>query len=390
MPRHFLFLQGLPGPAFRMLARDLRNEGQRISRINLNGGDWFDWRIGDALSYRGRASGWAVWLRRYLQENHVTDIVLFGELRPRHQTAINLAAELGIQIFEFEEGFLRPNHVTIQRWIAGERCAAGAGLDPSAPERPITASFKRRMRESTLYWVASTIAHPWYRHYQSHRLVPAWVEMFYWMRRWLRRASENANSQGAIAAIGAAPFFLFPLQLDGDAQIVGRSSFASMKHALEKVLKSFSSHAPQGTFLLIKRHPFDPDMADWAGQISELTGQWNMADRVCYVSRYDLEPLLNQCGGVVLVNSTVGPLALAKGKPVHAMGQAIYAQPGLTHSGELDEFWTQAQPPEPAAYDGFVRDLKTQSQVNGGFHSKAALKQLVQSARAVLLSAAAP
>ena len=386
MPRHFLFLQGLPGPSFRMLALALRNHGHRVSRINLNGGDWLDWRIGDATSYRGSADGWADWLRRYLRENDVTDIVLFGELRPRHHIAITLAAELDVQLFEFEEGYLRPNHVTIQRWIVGQRCEAGIGLNPAEPEMPVTASFKRRMRESTLYWIATTITRPWYRHYQSHRIYPAWLEMLYWWRRRLRRVSEKAYSRAAVDAIGNSAFFLFPLQLDGDAQIVGRSSFASMKHAVDTVIESFAHHAPAGTFLLIKRHPFDPDIADWDAQIRELSGQWAVADRVHYVARYDLEPLLDRCCGVVLVNSTVGPLALARGKPVYAMGQAIYARHGLTHNGPLDDFWPQPQSPEARAFQQFTTDLKMQSQVNGGFHSNAALEQLVASALSVILA----
>ncbi len=386
MPRHFLFLQGLPGPSFRMLAQALRKQGCHTSRINLNGGDWLDWRIGNATAYRGSANGWADWLRQYLTENAVTDIVLFGELRPRHHMAISLAAELGMQLFEFEEGYLRPNHVTIQRWIAGHRCEAGTGLDPAAPEMPVAASFKRRMRESTLYWIATTVTRPWYRHYQSHRIYPAWLEMLYWCRRRIRRVSEKAYSRAAVEAIGNHPFFLFPLQLDGDAQIVGRSSFASMKHALDMVIESFVHHAPADTFLLIKRHPFDPDIADWAAQIRELSGQWAVADRVRYVARYDLEPLLERCCGVVLVNSTVGPLALAKGKAVYAMGQAIYARHGLTHHGPLDDFWRQPQSPEAGAFQQFTADLKMQSQVNGGFHSDAALEQLVSSAMSVLLA----
>jgi capsular polysaccharide export protein len=386
MPRHFLFLQGLPGPSFRMLAQALRTYGHRASRINLNGGDWLDWRIGDAVSYRGRADSWADYLRRYVTENGVTDIILFGELRPRHHSAFALAQDLGLQLFEFEEGYLRPNHVTVQRWVGGQRCDAGAGLDPSSPETPIMASFQRRMRESTLYWLATTLACPWYRHYQSHRIYPAWLEMLYWIRRRLRRTSEKAESRAAVGAIGDSPFFLFPLQLDGDAQIVGRSSFSSMKHALDTVLASFANNAPHGTLLLIKRHPFDPDVADWAAQVRELSGQWGVADRVHYVSRHDLDPLLERCCGILLVNSTVGPLALGRGKPVHPIGQAIYARAGLTDNRTLDAFWADPHPPQPGAFDDFVSDMKAQSQVNGGFHSEAALGQLVASALSVLLA----
>ena len=385
MARHFVFLQGLSGPSFRLLAKQLRAHGHRASRINLNGGDQFDWRIGDAVSYRGTADAWPNWLRHYLIENGATDIVLFGELRPRHRAAMMIAAELHLQLFEFEEGYLRPNHVTVQRWIDGARCLAQRNLSDEHPEILVEGFFRRRMREAILYWVAATLMKPWFRHYRSHRLYPAWLEMLYWIRRWTRKSAEKKRSKSAIREVGSKPFFLFPLQLDGDAQIVGRSSFASMANALDTVLKSFANHAPQDTFLLVKRHPFDPDIADWARIVDEQSGQWRVADRVRFLSRFDLDPLLEQCVGVVTVNSTVGPLALARGKPVHVMGQAIYDSPGLTHTGAIDDFWTTPQSPEPGAFELFTARLKANSQVNGGFHSESGLLLLTNSALSVLL-----
>jgi capsular polysaccharide export protein len=104
-----------------MLATALRKEGHHVSRVNLNGGDWLDWRIDGAVHYRGKADGWSDWLRAHIQNEAITDIVLFGELRPRHRAAIALAAELSLRVFEFEEGYLRPNHVTIDQWVNGEK-----------------------------------------------------------------------------------------------------------------------------------------------------------------------------------------------------------------------------------------------------------------------------
>jgi capsular polysaccharide export protein len=386
MHRHFMFLQGLPGPSFRMLATALRASGHRVSRINLNGGDWLDWRIGDAVNYRGTAEGWADWLRAYLQRKAVTDIVLFGELRPRHRAAIALATELSLPLFEFEEGYLRPNHVTVEKCVAGSKEGATVAANACVDDIMVEGSFTRRMRESVLYWVAATLMRPWFPHYRSHRIYPAWLEMLYWCRRRWRKSGEKLQSKAVVAHIDHRPFFLFPLQLDGDAQIVGRSTFASVAHALDHILESFAAHAPPGALLLVKRHPFDPDPADWATQVAELGGQYGISERVRYVSRYDLDPLLSRCRGVVTVNSTVGPLALARGKPVHVLGQAIYKRHGLVDLQPLDHYWRSPTPPEPDAFDRFVTELKQRSQVNGGFHDNAALHLLVKNALAVLLA----
>lgn len=385
MPRHFVFLQGLPGPFFRMLATTLRGAGHRASRINFNGGDWLDWRIGDSVRYGGDMAGWKNWLCTYLKAERVTDLALFGELRPLHRAAISVAAEAGLRVYEFEEGYLRPNHVTIERWDAGRKAT---GFDALAvdDEIPVESRFGRRMNESVNYWLAATLLRPIFPHYESHRVNHAGVEMLHWCRRYLRKARETADSERAVRAIGNRAFFLFPLQLDGDAQIVGRSMFGSMSEALDHVLASFAEYAPTDTMLLVKRHPFDPDLANWQSQVTKRSRGLSIDSRVAYVSRFDLDWLLGRCRGVVTVNSTVGPLALAKGKPVQVLGQAIYDRPGLVGPDQLETFWRFPTPPQPGAFDAFVSELKRSSQVNGGFHSTAGLELLVRNALALMLA----
>ena len=55
--RQFLFLQGPPGPFFRQLADALHARGAGTHRINLSGGDRYDWPDG-ATDYRGTLSAW--------------------------------------------------------------------------------------------------------------------------------------------------------------------------------------------------------------------------------------------------------------------------------------------------------------------------------------------
>ena len=84
--RHFLFLQGLPGPFFRRLAAALRARGHRASRVHFNGGDWWDWRgAPGATSFRGHSDGFAAWLDDHIARNDITDVILFGDNRPLHR-----------------------------------------------------------------------------------------------------------------------------------------------------------------------------------------------------------------------------------------------------------------------------------------------------------------
>ena len=44
--RAFLFLQGPPGPLFRLLGEEMSRQGIEVHRINLSGGDKLDWPEG--------------------------------------------------------------------------------------------------------------------------------------------------------------------------------------------------------------------------------------------------------------------------------------------------------------------------------------------------------
>mgnify|MGYP003347190904 CR=1 FL=1 len=86
LQRRFLFLQGPPGPFFWLLANELKERGHDVFRINLNGGDETDWPAA-ATGYHGRFSGWTRFIDRYIRDNRISDILLFGDCRPYHEAA---------------------------------------------------------------------------------------------------------------------------------------------------------------------------------------------------------------------------------------------------------------------------------------------------------------
>ncbi|WP_277873339.1 hypothetical protein [Sphingomonas paeninsulae] len=112
--RVFLMLQGPPGPFFWGLAEKLRREGAEVHRINLSGGDAYDWP-GEAVRYRGRMSDWPLYVDRFMRTNQVTDVLLFGDCRPVHIAARQMAQLRHIRVHVFEEGYVRPNWMTLER-----------------------------------------------------------------------------------------------------------------------------------------------------------------------------------------------------------------------------------------------------------------------------------
>jgi capsular polysaccharide export protein len=383
MQRHMLFLQGLPGPFFSHLAHVLRAKGHKVSRIHFNAGDALDWRAGSAVSYRGLTQDWPKFLKEFVDHHHVTDIIGFGACRPMHRVAIDLARQQSLGVFMFDEGYLRPHHVTMI-WHDHE------GRQPVLPSdwsdkmhadlienHNFKSHFGKRMREAVFYGCAAMIGSARYPYYESHRFYSSIVEMQGWCKRWLRKNRETRASTLALHALNTRDFFLFPLQLDGDAQLVFRSPFDSMMHAVDHTLASFATHAPRGSHMLIKRHPLDPDIHPWRTRIEKAVAGYQLEGRVHYVERADLDSLIMTCCGVVTVNSSVGLQALAMGRPVHVLGEAVYDVEPLVHNRALEEFWANPTAPVQEHYVKFARALETSCQVNGGFHDKVALAALV-------------
>ena len=357
--RRFLFLQGLPGFFFSRLGAALMSRGHEVRRINFNMGDRLFWRLPGATDYRGGEAGWPAFLSERLDRWKPTDIVLFGDCRPLHRAAVALAEAQGIDVHVAEEGYLRPNWVTLEP--GGVNGHSFLSRDPdwyldaareTAPWTggvPVLQSFADRAREDVIYNIAA-VAGAWaYPGYRTHRTEHPLREYMSWIARLSRRKAVERRARQGFEALRAEghPYYLFPLQLDGDYQLREHSPFAGMGPAIDAVIASFASHAPPDARLLVKEHPLNSGLLEWSGHVAAEAAKRGAAGRVSFVDGGVLELMLERAAGVVTVNSTVGFLALGFGVPTIAVGDAIYGIPKLTFQGELDGFWTQAQRPEP-------------------------------------------
>ena len=386
--RRFLFLQGPPGPFFRRLGEEMAREGIPVHRINLNGGDRRDWPEG-AVDFRGRFSEWPVFLDTFLRENGITDVLLFGDCRPYHLTAHGIAAARNVRTHVLEEGYIRPDWMTLEpegvnarsrlsrdrNWFIEE----ARRLPPEPELPPITASFKRRARDSYWYYhhvLTGCLAYP---HFRSHRTTPILKEGFGWLWKFVRarRAAEAAAQ--VLRRLEQKPLFLLPLQLSGDYQIRAHSPFPDMQSAASYAIRSFAANAPADVHLLLKAHPLDCSFYDWRRFVRRHARALGMEGRLHFVDGGDLEAMVRGARGLVCVNSTSATLALANDVPVCTLGRAIYDLKGLTHQGHLDGFWRDPTPPQAGLYAAFRRVLVDRCLVRGGLASESAVTVLIES-----------
>ena len=393
--REFLFLQGPPGPFFRELATALAARGRGIHRINLSGGDQYDWR-GPATHFASPPGRWPMFVDRFLRARRITDLVLFGDCRPMHQAALRMAQLRGVQIHVFEEGYIRPDWMTLERdGVNGhspmERdpqaiLAAAEGLPSVPPLPPITASFARRARDAFWHYAHVELRSWRFPFFCSHRPGSIFVEWAGWGWRLASAAWRRHRADETLATIAGRDFFLFPLQLSGDYQIRHHSPFGTMRVAVDYVLESFARFAPAEAVLLVKAHPLDCSFTNWRGLLARRARRLGITGRVHYIDGGDLAQLAQAARGMVCVNSTSGTLGLEAGIPVAVLGDAVYDVPGITHGGGLDGFWAAPQAPDPALYAAFKRLMHARCLVRGGLASQSAMAILVRNSVERLLS----
>jgi capsular polysaccharide export protein len=374
-------LQGPVGPFFSRLAQDLTWAGAQVCKINFNGGDWMFFAR-DCTLFRGTPSEWPAFFEAFLREKHIDLVFLFGDCRPIHLAAQAVARKLGITVGVFEEGYIRPDYITLEKnGVNAHSSLSKAPLDylngpetPCPEALPVGRTFRFSALWAILYYAASHALRPIFPHYEHHRPLNIW-EGLYWLRGFWRRRSFARRERHILDSLRgplSGRYFLVPLQVPTDSQLLVHSDYQRMDGFISEVLCSFAAHAAPRTSLVFKHHPLDRGYNDYSKLIADLSKQLGLHGRVLYIHDQPLPPLLDHALGVVVVNSTVGFSAVHHGKPVKTCGIAFYDMHGLTFQGPLAEFWTAATThrPDPELYRRFRAHVIHRTQLNGNFYRR--------------------
>jgi capsular polysaccharide export protein len=379
--KRVLLLQGPLGPFFRRLSQDLTLAGARVFKVNFNGGDWLFYPDG-AFSYRGRMEDWPAYLEALLDQLQVDVVMLFGDCRPIHSSIHEIAHSRGLEIGVFEEGYVRPDFITLERFGVN-----GHSVIPRTPVfylnnpvpaieqmMPVGNTFWFAVRWAVLYYFAAGLLKPFFSHYRHHRPL-TWLESLRWLRSVWRKGYYALKERGILARLTGelnGRFFLVPLQVHNDSQVQVHSNFDSIPDFIDEVMASFAHHAPQNTTLVIKHHPLDRAYHDYTRLIRKRVGELGLQGRCLYIHDQHLPTLLQSACGVVVINSTVGLSAISHGTPVKARGKAVYDMMGLTFQGSLDDFWQQSQhnKPDRSLFENFQNYLVLHTQLNGSFYKR--------------------
>ena len=382
--RTFLFLQGPHGPFFAELADGLRRAGHEVLRVGLNRGDAAYWP--DRARYRAFTETmdvWPSWLAGLVDDEGVTDIVMYGDTRPIHQSAKDIAVARGLTVHCFEEGYLRPYWITYERGGANgnsplmeisvaEAAARVHDTEAVPADAPATwGSLWHHVYYGCMYHANILFRNGDYPRYRSHRQISVFREWLLHVRRLALIPAFALERTWATRRLlqSGRPYHVALLQLGHDAAMRDHSPMSSMAEFIEATIAGFAEGAPPHHLLVFKAHPLEDGREPIRRIVRQSAETAGVSDRVICISGGKLGPLLDRAKSAITVNSTAGQQVLWRGLPLKSFGTAIYSKPEFVSDQPVAGFFANPTPPDQTAYRLFRQFLLETSQVSGGFYS---------------------
>ncbi|MCA3717257.1 MAG: capsular biosynthesis protein [Brevundimonas sp.] len=423
--RRFLIVTAPFGPFGRALADALQAEGASVARMLFNAGDAASWRRSGAVPYTGDVRRWPQRLARLVQDQGLTDLIVFGEGGPYNQGVLSqrdkLKALAGsrfegpgsrdagstpgadahdrtaspnpsnlepgtasahpLRIWVLENGYFRPDWITVEE--NGVNASSGLprraqAYDPPIPEilptRPAGRILPHHVVNISLYHMVQPLGRLVFRRYVYPYTQSPWLQFAGHVKRFLGLTFASRSEADAEVIRARGPFFIACLQREGDAQLLRYSHFADNTAFLAEVLTSFARHAPADARLVVKNHPLDPGLVDLRRMTHVLAVERGIADRVDFIDGGNLAQLCRASSGMVVNNSSAALSAMGFKTPVKVLGDAFFDIEGLADQKPIDAFWTHPTPPDDALFHRFRAHVIARTQVNGNYHEPRALK----------------
>ncbi len=378
----FLFLQGPASFFSRKFASYLEKQGANCLRINFCFSDWVCWLGKPAVNFRKKIEDWPEFLRKFIKDNHVTTILYYADCFPYHRIAREVADDLGIDAIAYENGYLRPNWLTIEKGGMSqfshfpvnpdEIIQKGSGIPDQENMILPSAKFWVEAVGEVLFHTCNYLYHWTFHNYQADRYYNPFIEYFSQIPRLLKAKKLDAEANQFINTLlnTKADFWLFPLQMQNDYQLRVNSNFKHQSEAIELVIKSFSKFSAVHEKLVIKIHPMDNGIEPWNKIITDLKDKYAVSKRVFFVDGGNLQNFIVNSRGVITINSTVGLHSLQALKPVYVLGCAIYDIKGLASDQSLGEFFQNPVSPDKKLLDAFIKLIAASIQVKGHFFTR--------------------
>lgn len=381
--QHILLIQGKMGSFFSRFASFLMGQGITVSKINLNAGDGYFYQHKERVyNYRDTLGNFEGYLSHLIHDEKIDAVVCFGDCRPHHAIAGSVCRREGVGFFVFEEGYLRPDYITLQQ----DGINGNSQLDTDqiqyfdkANDTPLPTDnrFYRMCIATIQYYIIARAKQADFPHYQHYRGMTAWQEAMTWIKAPFIKAKgyfPDKALEKRLTTELSERYFLVSLQVYNDSQITHHSDYVDIAEFIDEVISSFAKFSPPDTHLVLKHHPLDRAHRQYGDLIALLASNAGIGSRVHYGCDMHLPSLIRHSLGMITINSTTGLQSIYHRKPTKAVGRAIYNIERLTDQQPLDDFWHNPTAPDHEFYLQFREYLIEQTQLNGSFYGRSPWK----------------
>jgi len=379
--KNILFLQGPMGDFFKQLDNIFQKKGAKTYRIGFNMGDRFFSNAENYTPYRDKREDYKEFIEAYLKKHNINKIFLFGDCRFYQSISIKIAVKLHIDVFVFEEGYIRPNYITMEKHGVNDysHVSRDSNFYTSVEAQTLKASdveykqFKMVKSAAVYYLISNIFDRFFYPNYEHHRDFSAMKEFFYSIRSVYRKGFYRLKERNCLNLVKgklSKKYFFVPLQTYNDFQILQHSGYKSVEKFIIEVIESFSLLC-SNEHLIFKHHPVDRGRKDYTDFIMEQAEYYDVRERVIVLYDTYLPVLLQNAKGTITINSTVGLSSINHGTPTITLGNAIYDIEGLTCKNmKLNDFWSKQVKPDMDLLAKYRTFIIKNTQLNGSFYGK--------------------
>ena len=378
--KNILLLQGPMGSFFNTLDKRFTKQKANTFRIGFNAGDEYFAQANHYTGYKDIKENWKSFITNYYKTHDIHKLFVFGDCRFYQAIAVKVAREFDIEVYVFEEGYIRPNFITLEKYGVNAYSAQpknrefydNLDLDafPLLNEKKFPPTFNKMAREAIIYyWVANLCSYK-YPYYEHHRCFSLWKEYKAgWLniiRKYKYKITEKGLNKNLKTNLSKKYYFV-PLQTHNDFQIIQHSSYNKIEEFIKEVLTSFSQNAQKDKFIIFKHHPVDRGRKNHASYIKNIAYNLGIKDRVIITWDVHLPTCLKNAIGTIIINSTVGLSSLYHKTPTICLGDAIYDIEGLTTHTSIDNFWENYSEVNVELFKKYRRYLINTTQINSNF-----------------------
>ena len=379
--KNILLLQGPMGSFFNTLDKKFTKESANTFRIGFNAADGFFSNSNHYTGYKDTPKNWAKFISNYFNTHQIDKLFVFGDCRFYQKIAVQIANQKDIQVYVFEEGYIRPNFITLEKYgvngfsqqSRNREFYDGMIVDnKKQKDKMFKSTFNKMAKEAIIYYWIANLFYYKYPNYIHHRNISLWGEFktgcLNIFRKYIYKVKEKGLNKKFESELSKKYYFV-PLQTHGDFQIRTHSKYKSIQVFIHEVLESFAKNAPKDKLLVFKHHPVDRGRQNHAKYIRNIAYTLGIKDRVVVTWDVHLPTFLKHAIGTIVINSTVGISSLYHQTPTICLGEAIYDIEGLTSKDlSIDNFWGNYKEVDQELFRKYRAYLIQTTQINSNFY----------------------